>query len=382
MNQPAPPLAAMDVVDVVAMDVAARADRVRAGFDGAEVDALLVTDLTNVRYLTGFTGSAGRVLLTAERMLLVTDGRYAAQAPDQVAQAGVAAEVEVALTLADQDCILADAVPADARLGLEAASVTWAAQRRYGRDPWRHTLVPTEEVVEAVRQIKDAGEVARLARAAGIADAALAAVAPGLVDGPTEAELGLALDTTMRRLGADGVSFETIVASGPNGARPHHRPADRTIVEGDLVVIDFGALVDGYHSDMTRTFQVGEASATQTRMYEVVRAAQADGMAAVRAGVAAADVDAVCRDVIAEAGWADAFGHGTGHGVGLAIHEDPRVSRTSTAMLAAGHVVTVEPGVYLPEHGGVRIEDTVLVSDQGCRPLTLAPKAPAPPPAA
>jgi Xaa-Pro aminopeptidase len=187
------------------------------------------------------------------------------------------------------------------------------------------------------------------------------------------------LDTTMRRLGAAGVSFETIVASGPNGARPHHRPADRTIVEGDLVVIDFGALVDGYHSDMTRTFSVGEASATQRRMLDVVAEAQAAGVAAVVEGVAASEVDAACRRVIAEAGWEDAFSHGTGHGVGLLIHEDPRVGRQSTAMLTAGHVVTVEPGVYLPDHGGVRIEDTVLVTADGCRTLTLAPKAPTPP---
>ncbi len=364
------------------MDVAGRVERVRDRMGPAEVDALLVTDLTNVRYLTGFTGSAGRLLLTADRLLLVTDGRYAVQAPEQVRAAGVAAEVEVGLTLGDQDDVLSGAVPDGARLGLEAASVTWAAQRRYGRAPWSSPLVPTEDLVEAVRQVKDDGEVARLARASAIADAALAQVAPGLVDGPTEAELGLALDTAMRRLGAEGVSFETIVASGPNGARPHHRPADRTIVDGDLVVIDFGALVDGYHSDMTRTFQVGEPTATQRRMYAVVEEAQAAGVAAVRAGAAAADVDGTCREVIAAAGWADAFGHGTGHGVGLVIHEDPRVSRASTTMLAPGHVVTVEPGVYLPEHGGVRIEDTVLVTDEGCRPLTLAPKAPAPPPAA
>lgn len=364
------------------MDVAGRGDRVRAQLGTAEVDALLVTDLINVRYLTGFTGSAGRLLLTDDRMVLVTDGRYATQAPDQVASAAVDATVEVGRTLAEQDGALSGAVPAGARLGLEADSVTWSALRRYGRDPWSSPLVATEGLVEAVRIVKDAGEVARLARAAAIADAALAEVAPTLVDRPTEAEVGLALDSAMRGLGAEGVSFETIVASGPNGARPHHRPADRTITEGDLVVIDFGAMVDGYHSDMTRTFLVGEGTDTQRRMFDVVRAAQAQGVDAVRGGVAAVDVDTACRDVIADAGWADAFGHGTGHGVGLVIHEAPRVATTSTAMLAPGHVVTVEPGVYLPDHGGVRIEDTVLVTEEGCRPLTLAPKAPAPPPAA
>lgn len=362
-----------------AMDTASRVDRLRAGLDGGGVDALLVTDLTNVRYLTGFTGSAGRLLVTGDRMLLVTDGRYATQAPDQIASAGATTEVEVAGTVADQDAVLIAALPPGARLGLEAASVTWAAQQRYSRPPWTVPLVATEDLVEAVRQRKDAGEVARLARAAAIADAALATVSPMLLRGATETEVGFALDTEMRRRGAEAVSFPTIVASGPNGARPHHRPSDRAIVDGDLVVIDFGALVEGYHSDMTRTFLVGEVTATQQRMYDVVVAAQAAGVAAVRSGVPAAEVDAVCREVIAEAGWADAFSHGTGHGVGLVIHEDPRVSRVSTAMLATGHVVTVEPGVYLTDHGGVRVEDTVLVTDEGCRTLTLAPKAPTPP---
>jgi Xaa-Pro aminopeptidase len=178
----------------------------------------------------------------------------------------------------------------------------------------------------------------------------------------------------MRRRGADDVSFETIVGSGPNGAKPHARPTSRRIGAGDLVVLDFGALVDGYHSDMTRTFSVGDPSPTQARMLEVVAASQAAGVAAVRPGVACADVDRVCRDVIAEAGWADAFLHGTGHGVGLDIHEEPRVSSTSTGTLAAGQVVTVEPGVYLPDHGGVRVEDTVVVTTDACRPLTHAPK--------
>ncbi|HYI62087.1 MAG TPA: aminopeptidase P family protein [Acidimicrobiales bacterium] len=371
---------ALPAAPLAPMDVAGRADRVRARFgeaggdDGPGIDALLVTDLTNVRYLTGFTGSAARLLVTADRLLLVTDGRYAVQAPDEVAASGVDVAVEVAGTQADQDAILAGAVPPGARLGLEAASVTWAAQRRYAQDPWAGDLVPTTDVVEAVRLVKDAGEVDRLARAAAIADAALAAIAPRLVDRPTEAEVGLALDVEMRRLGADGVSFETIVASGPNGARPHHHPGPRTITDGDLVVIDFGALVDGYHSDMTRTFAPGGISPTQERMVQVVRDAQAAGVAAVRAGVEARAVDATCRDLIEAAGWGEAFGHGTGHGVGLVIHEEPRVSRTSTARLATGHVVTVEPGVYLPDHGGVRIEDTVVVTDDGCRPLTLAPK--------
>jgi Xaa-Pro aminopeptidase len=182
----------------------------------------------------------------------------------------------------------------------------------------------------------------------------------------------------MRRQGADDVSFETIVAAGPNGSRPHHTPSQRAIERGDLVVIDFGALIDGYHSDMTRTIAVGGTEAldeTQVRMVAVVGESQAAGVAAVRPGASTKDVDAACRDVITEAGWGDAFVHGTGHGVGLDIHEDPRVSWAADAMLAPGHVVTVEPGVYLPGHGGVRIEDTVVVTESGCRTLTRAPKS-------
>jgi Xaa-Pro aminopeptidase len=187
--------------------------------------------------------------------------------------------------------------------------------------------------------------------------------------------VALALEVEMRRAGASGPSFDTIVAAGPNGAKPHARPSSRRIEPGELVVIDFGAVVDGYCSDMTRTVCVGEpASATARRMVEVVTASQRAGVAAVGAGVTGKAVDQVCRAVISEAGWADAFVHGTGHGVGLEIHEAPRVSSASTDTLASGHVVTVEPGVYLPDEGGVRIEDTVIVTDNGCSPLTRAPK--------
>jgi Xaa-Pro aminopeptidase len=214
-----------------------------------------------------------------------------------------------------------------------------------------------------------------MAAAARIADEALARVRHRLAEGPTEEEFALELDFEMRRGGATGPSFETIVASGPNGAKPHHRPSGRRIERGELVVVDFGALVDGYCSDMTRTLCVGEpASATARRMVDVVAESQRAGVEAVRAGAEGKAVDEVCREIIAEAGWADAFLHSTGHGVGLDIHEAPTVSTSSTDTLVAGHVVTVEPGVYLPEHGGVRIEDTMVVTDEGCIILTNATK--------
>ncbi|MBN2621902.1 MAG: aminopeptidase P family protein, partial [Acidimicrobiales bacterium] len=340
------------------MDVADRAGRLRSRLGDAGCDALLVTDITNVRYLTGFTGSAAMVLVTPDALVFVTDGRYRDQAATQLAGARVEADIEIGRSSAEQLKVLAGALVDGARLGLEAEAVTWAQQRRFVEAFAGTEVVATEGLVEHLRTVKDAGEVARIQAACAMADAALAAARHRLGESPTEAEVALELEWQMRRLGAEAPSFDTIVASGPNGAMPHHRAADRRIAEGDLVVIDFGALVDGYHSDMTRTVMVGEPTATQQRMVETVRTAQAAGVAAVRAGVEVGDVDEACRAVLREAGWEDAFLHGTGHGVGLAIHEAPRVSATATGSLADGHVVTVEPGVYLPEHGGVRIEDT------------------------
>jgi Xaa-Pro aminopeptidase len=369
----------IDLAALPAMDVAGRAARLRALLADAACDALLVTKLVNIRYLTGFTGSAALLAVLPDQLLFITDGRYAEQAPEQLAAAGVDADVRVAFTMAGQYELVGVATTG-LRLALEAHAITWAEQRSLADVylPFVKELVATEGLVESLRIVKDDGEVARIEAAASIATAALQNI-KGMLDAhATEGEVGLALDHEIRRLGAEGNSFPTIIGSGPNGAKPHHRAAGSTrrIGGGELVVFDYGAVVDGYCSDMTRTVCVGEPDATQQRMLEVVTAAQAAGVAAVRAGASGIAIDEACRAIIRDAGWGDAFSHGTGHGVGLEIHEDPRVTWTATATLAAGHVVTVEPGVYLPEHGGVRIEDTVVVTADGCRPLTHAPKDP------
>jgi Xaa-Pro aminopeptidase len=358
------------------MDIASRIPRLRDRFEEAGCDALLVTRLVNIRYLTGFGGSAALLLVTPDTTTFVTDGRYGEQAAEQLAAGKVEADVRVGRTLAEQQEHLQQAARALARLGLEAESVTWAQHGRFARDWFPDaSLVATEGVVEDLRRVKDEGEIARMAEAARIADAAFEVVRPLLAEGLTERQVAITLDFEMRRRGATSPSFETIVAAGPNGAKPHHRPTDRRINPGELVVLDFGALYHGYCSDMTRTVCVGvPATETARRMVDVVAESQAAGVAAVRAGVEAKAVDEVCREVIAAADWADAFVHSTGHGVGLEIHEAPRVATTSTDTLAAGNVVTVEPGVYLPEYGGVRIEDTVVVTPEGCRVLTNAPK--------
>ncbi|CAB4596244.1 unannotated protein [freshwater metagenome] len=362
-----------------AMATGGRVARLSDHFEAERIGALLVTSATNIRYLTGFTGSAGIALVTPSDFVLVTDGRYATQAPRQIAESGCGARVEISST--DQRAIIAGIIAAGSisTIGLEADHVTWSAQQKFGSDWFPGLdLVATKGIIEKLRRSKDAGELARIEVAAMIADAALASLRSTLDDGPTELEFAGELDAAMRRLGATKPSFETIVASGPNSALPHARPSSRRIVEGDLVVIDFGAVVDGYCSDMTRTIAVGEIDDTSSRMIEVVAAAQAAGVAAVRPGIAAREVDATCRRIIDDAGWAAAFSHGTGHGVGLDIHEAPGVGSTSDATLAVGDVVTVEPGVYLPAHGGVRIEDTVVVTPEGCRPLTHSTKVSAP----
>ncbi|MGI8753767.1 MAG: M24 family metallopeptidase [Acidimicrobiales bacterium] len=342
-----------------------------------DLDGLVVSSLTNIRYLTGFTGSAGLLLVLGGEVTLITDGRYASQSEEQLAASGVTASIEVAPGTKQAGVASAAVEGAGVRrLGLEAAHVSWATQRRYASDWFAGVeLEATVGVVEQLRRGKDAGELARISRAAAIADAAFAEIRPMLADGPTETDVALELDSTMRRMGATGPSFETIVAAGPNGAKPHHRPSSRRIRADEPIVIDFGALVDGYASDMTRTVWVDEvASVELRRAVAVVAESQRSGVAAVAAGVDAAEVDRACRVVIAEAGWSEHFVHGTGHGVGLDIHEAPSVAATSTDTLAAGHVVTVEPGVYLPGLGGVRIEDTVVVTADGCEPLTLTPK--------
>jgi len=359
------------------MTLTGRADRVRARLGartGIGADALLVSDLTNIRWITGFTGSNGWVVLGPDRLVFVTDGRYGVQAAHQMHEAGVDGEVRVGATGDEQLAHIADSCVGYSTVGFEADHVTVSQFGRYDKYI-AATLVPTQGVVESERRVKDGGEVDAMARACAIADQALSEVVPLLAERPTEAEVRNRLEQRMRELGASGPSYETIVATGPlNAALPHHRPTDTVIEDGHTVIIDVGALVDGYHSDMTRTFVVGEPSSTQRELYDLVLQAQVAGVAAVRPGVSVKELDAVCRSIIADAGYGEWFSHGTGHGVGLLIHEAPFVNRAGDAVLQEGDVVTVEPGVYREGFGGVRVEDLVVVTSDGCRVLTASPK--------
>ncbi len=363
---------------LVAMDVAARADRLRAEFGALELDAMLVTKPVNVRWLTGFTGSSATVLVTPHELTLVTDGRYEEQADDELAASGVEGAVVI-----DREpfAALATTGAGGERLGFESHHLTVDAASRLDGAGVATTTVASGSVIDRLRRVKDAGEQARLRAAAGIADAALAEIGPAVIAGGlTEREAARALEAAMFANGAHGLSFETIVASGPNSARPHARPSDRIIAAGDLVVIDFGAAVDGYGSDMTRTLVCGgDPTPDQVALYDAVAAAQAEGVAAVRAGVDESSIDATCRTTlagtrVAGTDLADAFVHGTGHGIGLEIHEEPVLSARSVGILLADLVVTVEPGAYLPAFGGVRVEDSVVVTADGCDPITHSPK--------
>jgi Xaa-Pro aminopeptidase len=276
--------------------------------------------------------------------------------------------------MAAQRETLAAAVSERERVGLEEFTITWAEQREFASAFSAVELVPAGTIVEDLRRVKDAGEVDRIRAACAIASDAFEALLTRLGDGITEREFALALEFAMRERGASGNSFDPIIASGPNGAKPHAYPTDRVIERNELVVCDFGCIVDGYCSDMTRTVSVGDPGPEARRVWDVVRDSQWAGREAVRAGADCAAVDRACRDVIDAAGWGESFVHGTGHGVGLEIHEEPRVAASARDTLEPGSVVTVEPGVYLPGVGGVRIEDTVVVTPDGADPLTAFPK--------
>jgi Xaa-Pro aminopeptidase len=348
-----------------------RADRLAALLDERELDALLVANLVNVRYLTGYTGSNGVALVGVRDLrCFVTDFRYVTQAAQQVHG--------FERRIGEQD-LLDDAIAAlpdgDVRLGIEDQHM---AVRTFDRLrealPDSVELVPAGGIVERLRERKDAEEVARIRAAAELADAALLRTLEDGLGGRTERAVALALEQEMRRLGAERASFDTIVASGAHGALPHAVPREVEIPRNCLVTIDWGVQLDGYCSDCTRTYAVGDPGERAVEVYELVLRAQLAGLDAVRPGVSGRDADAAAREPIAAAGFGERFGHGLGHGVGLEIHEAPRLSRASDATLAAGHVVTVEPGVYLPDELGVRIEDLVLVGDDGCERLNTLPK--------
>lgn len=335
-----------------------------------DVACLVVTHAPNVRYLCGFTGSNGCLLVTGDDAVLATDGRYRDQAELELASAG--GDVELVVTQGPLGAGLGGHVAACPEVAVEATTA-WSEVRAMA-DEWGRELVPARGSVEGLRVVKDLDEQVALRRAVELADASLDAVLR--LNGPatTEAGLALALEWEMRERGAAATSFDLIVAAGPHAALPHAAPRREALGRDRMVVIDFGAILDGYCSDCTRTVCWGDPHPDLARAWDVVAAAQDAARMAVAPGVSARDVDAAAREVIDDAGFAEAFVHGTGHGVGLEIHESPRLSPRSEETLAAGMVITLEPGIYLPGLGGVRLEDMVLVTADGCQTLTTSPR--------
>ncbi len=357
----------MSAVPVVVTD---RLTRLRTWLEAADVDAVLVSSWETLAYVSGFRGSAGIGLVSRDRACLIVDFRYVEQA---AAQAPGWEVVRAPQTLLEGAAALVRAWGAQ-RVGVEGEHLPVAAFRRLAALVEPVALVPLEGL-DRLRWQKDADEVAAIRRAAAIADAAFLETLPLLRAGTTEREVAAALEYAMRRGGADGVAFETIVASGPRAALPHARASDRPIGRGEFVIVDFGAVVDGYHSDCTRTVVTAPASARHRELYALVLDALEAALAALRPGMTGRDADAVARERIVRAGYGEAFGHGLGHGVGLAVHEGPRLSPREEAVLPPGAVVTVEPGIYLAGWGGCRIEDLVVLGDGAVEVLTRIPKA-------
>lgn len=348
-----------------------RQERLIASLGEGGPRVLMVTEGANVRYLTGYRGSNGIALVGPAGRTLLTDSRYAVSAREQVAGAEV--------VIGGRD-LLADVaarareLAGDGAVGVEAEHMTLARHARLVELLGDVPVEPTRGLVEDLRRVKDPGEVAAMRRAAAVADRALARVLAVGIVGRSERQVAFALHQAMLDEGAEDPSFPIIVASGPRGARPHHVPGSDAIPPGALVVIDLGAVVDGYCSDMTRTVATGPLPPRLEEAYGVCLAAQEAALAAARPGMGAAALDAVARTLIAEAGYGAHFGHGLGHGVGLAIHERPGVRPEGSETLCAGMAITIEPGIYLEGEGGVRIEDLLVLGQDGNEVLSASPK--------
>jgi Xaa-Pro aminopeptidase len=345
-----------------------------------EVDVLYVADLSCIRWLTSFTGSNATAVIevAAQQLHFFTDSRYGEQAQMQLSHAGGHARVHVPTSLKEQSSLL-HAIIADRRVGVDGRTITAQLFSDLSRD---FTVTSVHLPFDDLRRAKDESEIARLERAAHIADEALQAVVGDGLSGKSERQVKAELEYQMLLRGADAASFDTIVAAGENAALPHHRPSDRIIGREDAVIIDMGAEVDGYHSDMTRTIRVGHMHREVSFMLAATIAAQNAALSLLRAGVSTADVDHAAREVYREAGVLEYFTHGLGHGVGLSIHEEPFLSRRPGSKLQEGEVVTIEPGLYRVGVGGVRIEDLVVITCDGYRSLSRTRKDLSCPPSA
>ncbi len=355
------------------MSVTNRLGKLREAMEPAGVDAVWVSQPENRRYMSGFSGSAGSLFITPESALLATDSRYTEQAGNQspeyqiVHMAGPGSEwfKEMLASMGDAK-----------RVGFEESHVTVATHKRLAElcGEAGKELVPINDTIETIRAIKDDAERDALLSAIRITDEAFVEVRDSLEPGASEQDVAWRIEMAMRNRGAESIAFELIVASGPNGAMAHHRPSDEPIAVGAPIVIDIGARVDGYHADMTRTICIGDYDDQFRRIYDIVLTAQETAIATIEEGMTGDQADALARNIIEKAGHGPEFGHSLGHGVGLAVHEYPRLGQRAPDILTQGMIFTVEPGIYITGWGGVRIEDIVEFQDGRCRALSKAPK--------
>lgn len=349
-----------------------RVDRLKELFTTKEIDGVMITKAENRRYITGFTGSSGIVVISRERQVLVTDFRYLEQAASQTTG------FEIVDGTADMIGKVKEIV-AELKiqtLGFEAMGMTYFDYMEYHKQistVSQMTPLP-QGIVEELRLYKDEDEIALMKKAAEIADAGFSHIITFIEPGMTELDIALELEYFMKKLGSEKNAFEFIIASGPRSSLPHGVATNRVIQSGEFVKMDYGAVYKGYASDITRTVVVGEPTDKMREIYDIVKKAQQAVLDQIKAGMTTAETDLIARDIITEAGYGANFGHGLGHGLGLEVHENPRVSFRDPNMLKEGMVVTVEPGIYIPQWGGVRIEDDVVVTKEGCRILTSATK--------
>ena len=349
-----------------------RLQKLRAEMEQKSLPAALILNVDNASYLSGFTGSSAALLITPERALFITDSRYTVQAEQECP----GFEITIAASGATYGQTAAEAVKRLelAEVGLEAEHVTLAQFEKLKSGLEGAELKPVEGLLAPLKQVKDAEEIARTRTACGIADRAFEYILTLLKPGVSEREIATELEYFMKKQGSEKEAFDTIVASGYRSAMPHGRASEKLLEAGDFITFDFGATVGGYHSDLTRTVVLGRATDEQRKVYGVVLEAQLAALDAIRSGVPGKDVDTVAREIIKGHGYGERFGHSLGHGLGRHVHDHPALAQTSSLVLASGMIVTVEPGVYIDGWGGVRIEDDVVVTEEGREILTHAPK--------
>ncbi|KKC46166.1 MULTISPECIES: M24 family metallopeptidase [Paenibacillus] len=347
-----------------------RVEKLRGKLEEQGLEALLVGSPYNRRYISGFTGSSGWVLLTSSKSWFLTDFRYTEQAAEQV-QGFEIVEHAADYMESVRELLAAEGIT---RLGFEQEHTVYSNYVRWGQVLGSIELVPAAGIIESLRAVKDASELAIMQEAADLADATFDYIKGLIKPGMKESDVALEMEVFMRSRGATSSSFDTIVASGERSALPHGVASGRVIGSNEFVKLDFGALYNGYCSDLTRTVAVGEPSAKHREIYEIVLEAQLHALANIRPGMTGIEADALARDVIAKHGYGDQFGHSLGHGLGMEVHEKPNLSKRSDNVLTPGMVVTVEPGIYIPGFGGVRIEDDIVITENGIQILTASPK--------